>query len=487
MNPNKTYVLDDRKDQNRLICLVCAGSFIANLDATIVNIALPTLSKEFHISPSIVSWTVLAYLLCETGFMLPFGKLADIKGIKTVYQAGFIAFLIGSLLCGVSTSIAELIGSRAVQGIGGAMLFTVMMTFIPIYLPPERRAKVTGLVTTAAAVGVALGPPLGGWITAFLGWRWIFFVNLPLCLAALFATRKFIPSTFPRSATRRFDYRGSVSSFGALIFFLYAVNMGREHGWNSPIILSSFALSLVLAMAFILRQLRIDHPLIDLRLFKDKVMLLSLLSFSASLMTVGGVLYLFPFYLEEYRKLGTHEAGMIVMLVSLGQFIGPCTGKLSERFGTRRLCIIGMLLGLGSFILFLQFDFLTSVAFIVISLGLFGLSQGLSKSPNVTLILGRAQPGSSNTVSSIMSVCRSLSTALGILFFETIFSDSVPHHISTRNLPLHAGITHLSQLVPGFQNAFFFGAFISLLAIILMLSTRKVPPPTGLQGSNTVV
>jgi EmrB/QacA subfamily drug resistance transporter len=469
----ENYVIENRHSQNRLIALVCLGAFIANLDATIVNIALPTISKEFQVSPSVVSWTVLAYLLCETGFMLPFGKLADIKGIKAVYLAGFVVFMFGSLLCGLSTNISQLIPFRAVQGVGGALLFTVMMAFIPIYLPSERRLKTTGLVTTAAAAGVAFGPPIGGWITALFGWRWIFFVNIPFCLAAIYATRLYIPSAYPRAAMKRFDYRGSVYSFGALIFFLYAVNRGHVIGWTSPMIVSCFTLSLILAAAFIVREQRIDYPLVDLKLFRNKLLLYSMLAISASLMTVGGVLYLFPFYLEECRKLGTHEAGMIVMLVALGQFVGPFTGKLSELFGIWWLCVLGMLIGLCSFLLFLDLGPLTSVAFIVLSLGLFGLSQGLSKSPNASIIMGCSPPHGQSAVSSIMSVARSLSTALGVLFFETIFSNSIPHHISHTNIPLSWGIKHVNELTPGMQNAFLFGAAVSIIAIVFMLIAGK--------------
>ena len=469
----ENYLIEKRRDQNFLLALVCAGAFIANLDSTIVNIALPTLSSEFSVSPSIVSWTVLAYLLCETGFMLPFGKLSDIKGIKAVYQAGFFVFMIGSILCGMSSSIVELISARAFQGIGGAMLFTVMMAFIPIYLPTERRVKAMGMVTTAAAAGVALGPPIGGWITALFGWRWIFFVNVPFCLASIYVATRFIPSAYPRPAEKRFDFSGAAYSFAALIFFLYAINMGLELGWMSPEILSCFALSIALAIAFIRRERKINHPLLDLTLFSDKTLRNGMLAFSFSLTTVGGVLFLFPFYLEEFRGLNTHIAGMIMMLPSLGQFVGPYTGSLSAKYSPQRVCIGGMLLGILAFAAFLALDATSSLILIVVALGLFGLSQGFSKAPNAALIMACAPPGCSSTVSSIMSLCRSLSMALGVLFFETIFSDSIPHEISLGNASIAETIAHAGELAPGFMHAFAFGTVVSVAAIIFMRSSKK--------------
>jgi EmrB/QacA subfamily drug resistance transporter len=467
------YTLPDKNAQNRLIAIICAGTFIANLDATIVNITLPTLSEEFSVSPSVVSWAILAYLLCETGFMLPFGKLADITGIKRVYLTGFIVFLIGSLLCGISTGMGELIAFRALQGVGGAMLFTVMLAFIPIYIPLERRVAAMGVVTTAAAAGVALGPPLGGWITTFIGWRWIFFVNLPFCLAAIFAVKRYIPAASPRATDRRFDFAGSIYSFSALVFFLYGVSMGREHGWNSPTIIACFLIAGLSAMAFIRQEKKIPYPLLNLAVLRDKVMLFGTLSLSASLMTVGGVLFIFPFYLEEYRNLDTHVAGMIMMLLSFGQFIGPYMGGISQKFGIVRICLAGLLLGFLSFLLFIGLDPMTKLLFIVFYLGLFGLSQGIGKAPNAALVMACAPPDCRGAVSSILNLCRSLSIALGVLFFETIFSDSIPHHISVENKHIGAGISHASELAPGFFNTFLFGTFVSLAAILLMLKVGR--------------
>ncbi len=466
----ENYILPNRTAQNRLIAIVCVGTFIANLDSTIVNITLPTLSNEFHVSPSVVSWTVLAYLLCETAFMLPFGKLADIKGIKSVYTAGFLVFLIGSILCGFSTSMGELIACRALQGVGGAMLFTVMMAFIPIHLPPERRIQAMGLTTTAAAAGVALGPPLGGWIASLIGWRWIFFVNVPICVAAIVAAYRHIPAASPRTTDKRFDFAGAFYSFVALIFFLYGISMGREHGWGSPVIVSCLLLAALGTAAFVRRQGRIAYPLMNLALFKDRALLFAILSFSASLMTVGGILFLFPFYLEEYRNLDTHVAGMIMILLSVGQFIGPYMGKASQKYGAVKVCLAGLALSLVSFLFFLRLAPLTEVILIVLFLGLFGLSQGISKAPNVSLIMGAAPPDSRGAVSSLMSLSRSLSIALGVLFFETIFSDSIPHAISIDNTHIAAGISHVRELAPGFFNAFLFGVIISLAAVVSMLA-----------------
>ncbi|MEE9913461.1 MAG: MFS transporter [Deltaproteobacteria bacterium] len=467
------YVIKNPRHQNALIALICAGAFIANLDTTIVNITLPILSQEFSVSPGTVSWTVLAYLLFEAGFMLPMGKLADMKGIKPVYLTGFFIFLAGSLACGLSTRIGELIAFRTFQGIGGAMLFTVMLSFIPIYLPPGRRVLATGLATTAAAAGVGLGPPLGGLISTFLGWRWIFFVNIPFCLAAIIAGYHYIPSSSPQFSISRFDFGGAVLSFLAFVFFLVGVNMGREWGWTSPVILSSFCVSALMLILFVRREKNISYPLIDLDLFKDRVMIFGLLSLSLSLLTMGGILFIFPFYLIEGRGLDAHFAGAIMILLSVGQFVGPFTGRLSEKFGVLYVCIAGLTSGAASFLLFLMLGPASLLPYIGLSLGLFGLSQGISKAPGISVIMNCRTSAGKNTVAGVITLCRSLSVALGVLFFETIFSESIPASISTGNTHIAAAIQHPGELTCGFHNAFLFGIVVSVAALVMMILTRQ--------------
>ena len=168
--------------------------------------------------------------------------------------------------------------------------------------------------------------------------------------------------------------------------------MGLELGWMSPAILACFVSSIVLATAFVRRQRKIDYPLLDLKLFNDKTLRNGMQAFSFSLMTVGGVLFLLPFYLEDFRRLNTHITGMIMMLPSLRQFIGPYTGSLSAKFTPRRVCMACMLLGVVAFILFLTLSTRSPLAVIILSLGLFGLSQGFSKAPNATLIMACGPP-----------------------------------------------------------------------------------------------
>jgi EmrB/QacA subfamily drug resistance transporter len=467
------YIIHERPRQLWLIGLIALGGFIVNLDMTIVNISLPVISREFSISPGTVSWIVLSYLLCETAFMLPIGELANRKGIRNIFLWGFALFTIGSLFCGLSPGFSWLVASRALQGIGGAMVFTVMLTFITLHLPQEKRVGAVGVATTAAALGVGLGPPLGGVLTTYAGWRWIFFVNLPICMPALWLIWKHLPDRSPISRIPRFDYAGTFLFSSALLSFLFAVNTGREYGWASLTILSCFGYAAAAAYLFFLLENRIEHPVLDLRLFRNPEIRFPLLAMSLSFMTVGGVLFIFPFYLLDFRLLSPHESGLFMIPLAAGQFIGPWSGKLTAKFGVLPVCIAALAMGCASFILFLFLDAATTAAFILASLGLFGLSLGIGKAPNFAHIMELAPDDSKALVSSIVTLLRSLSIAIGVLLFETVFSDSIPHAISLQDTHIADIISHHTELYPGFFNAFAAGLGVSLLASGFMASGNR--------------
>lgn len=467
------FTVNERPRQRWLIGLVALGGFIVNLDMTIVNISLPVISREFSVSPSTVAWIVLSYLLCETAFMLPIGELANRKGIKNIFLWGFSLFTIGSLFCGLSPGFSWLVASRALQGIGGAMVFTVMLTFITLHLPKEKRVGAVGVATTAAALGVGLGPPLGGLLTTYAGWRWIFFVNLPICIPALWLIWKHLPGHSPISRVPRFDYAGTFLFSSALLSFLFAVNTGREYGWASLTILSCFGYAATGIYLFFRLENHIEHPVLDLRLFRNPQLRFPLLAMSLSFMTVGGVLFIFPFYLLDFRLLTPHESGLFMIPLSAGQFIGPWSGKLTAKFGVLPVCISALGMGSAAFGLFMLLDAGTAASFILAALGLFGLSLGIGKAPNFAHIMELAPDDSKALVSSIVTLLRSLSIAIGVLLFETVFSDSIPHDISLQDTHIAEIISHHMELYPGFFNTFSAGLGVSLLALGLMASGSR--------------
>ena len=342
--------------------------FMSNLDISIVNISLPVISQHFNVSTSIVSRVVLIYFLVLTGFLLGFGKLGDIKGFKKVFVAGFVIFILGSFLCGISGNINQLIAFRVIQAIGGSILVALAPAIVSAFLPSHTRGKALGIIGTFGAFGITMGPAIGGFITSWLGWRWIFFVNVPIGIIAIFVGILTLPDKQAKSEDSRFDFPGAVYIFCALMTLLYSLNMGQELGWLSSVILMNFLGSLIFFMLFIFREKRISYPIMNPDLFKNRNFSMGILSSLFVLMVLNGTVFIFPFYLEMARDLSINKAGLMLVIPSgVMIFMGPVAGGISDKIGSRWLCAVGMFLCSGVFFLFSLLQNNSSIFFIILS------------------------------------------------------------------------------------------------------------------------
>ena len=239
----KQEMITNRSQQLLIVISVAFSSFMARLNNYTVNVSLPTISHDFNIGTGEASRVVMSYLLIITSSLLLFGKLADRVGLKRIFIIGYIVFVAGSLLCGISRGIDTLIGARFVQGIGSAMLLATSFAIISKFIPPDRTGWAFGITSTASALGVATGAPVGGLITGYLSWHWVFLINVPIGIIAFIIASKKIPDERPQTKTselERFDFLGAVLSFLGLAILLRAFNMGKELGWGSPTIILSF-------------------------------------------------------------------------------------------------------------------------------------------------------------------------------------------------------------------------------------------------------
>lgn len=455
--------------QRRMMLIVSAGAFMANLDTCIVNVCLPTIARHFDTTPSTVSLVVLSYLLCEVSFLLLFGKLGERWGITRVFLIGFTVFTAGSLLCGLTHTLPGLVAWRAMQGVGGSMIFAVMLAFPGVYLPERKRASAMGVLTLVSALGVAVGPPVGGLLTTTLGWNWIFFVNIPIGIAAVIAGYFWLPRRHPACSDRRIDVTGAVLSFVALGSALLALNQGHEWGWTSARILGLVAVAVCGGVAFVLRERRSTHPLLDLGLFRSRRFTLATTAFLLAMATTGGVMFIFPFYLQELRGFAPVAAGAILMVNAVGQFAGPWSGRLANRYGARAVCGAGLSLSIVAFGLFCLLTDVSPLWFIVLALGLFGVSQGLNKAPNLSMALDDVPAAGKAQAGSVTSVARSLGLALGIASFEAMFSGGITRAAKRDGVSLTTAQVPHALLHHGFTVAFIFGVVISIAALILTL------------------
>ena len=469
------YIITDKRRYWIVMAVVCFGAMMTNLDATAIIVCLPTIAGEMNLSPSHASVIVLAYLLFETAPLMVFGKIGDIFGGRRVLLIGFVLFTISSFYCGTTSNSWQLIIMRSLQGIGGAMIISVMVALATLHTSAAKKGQAIGFITMTAALGVSLDPTVGGFIANYFGWRYIFFINVPLGIVAIAAGFFFLPRHHPPAQDRRFDLLGAFYQTAFLLLLIFAVNQGFEYGWTSLPIISALVGSLILAWLFIRRELKIDYPIIDLKLFANRDTIFTSLNFCLSMMVFGGVLFLMPFFLTHVNGLKANIIGAILSIIAFGQFLGPFAGRLGDRRGHRNIILAGVFLGLLAFVMLFITDFGEPLWWVIIALVIFSISQGLNKSPNITLMLASVPPDMNGVTGSMTGLLRSLGLVLGVVVFETALSEFIPASVSLNGNSLGNSGVEARLLHEGFILAFSLGIVISLIMIILMSWMKKTP------------
>lgn len=450
------------RDQRLVLVIIAVAAFMASLDSTIVNISLPGIAASFGADIGLISWVVLAYLLTLAGFLLILGRLADMYGFKRVFIIGFALFTLGSLACGLSTTIGHLIAFRALQGIGGAALDALAPAMIVLYLPKESRGRVIGVLATVVSLGIAAGPILGGFITEYSSWHWIFFINVPIGIAAVALAFWLLPKDTLPPATGGFDYAGSILIITALVSMLYPLNRGLEFGWTSPVIIGSFFVSVCCWVLFVLHERRSASPLVDMRLFGSKNFVLGNVAGLMLMLVDCGTLFLMPFFLENVKEIPVEIAGLILAVPAISlMIVGPFAGGLSDRCGSRVITTLAALLAAVTLFLISGFDANTGFLYIIATLALLGVALGLFFPPNMSRILGTGcdeSSGGEGVASSVMMTIRNVGAVVGVALFGTI---AVYVIINTMT---GLGTHNLSPgiMVTGFSAAFMWGAVICL-------------------------
>jgi EmrB/QacA subfamily drug resistance transporter len=480
----------DQAGFNLLIISISLAAFMSALDGTIVNIALPTISAVFNISSSTVSWVATIYLLVMAGCVLIFGKLSDGIGFKKVFLSGFVIFTLGSFSCALLpdlfSSFPVLIGSRAFQAVGGAMITAIAPAMVTAYIPMKQKGKAMGIIMTVAALGTAIGPTIGGVLTQYLSWHWIFLINVPVGICAILLGAKVIPAMTPHGQPARFDRAGAFLIFTGLAALLFAVSEGNALGWTSPVILGTFALALVTLAYFVWHELRISDPLLELRLFTNRNFLLTNLVMSLVFFSFAGISYLLPFYLQYVKGYGASDAGLILSALSVAMMVsGILAGALYNRVGGRNLCIAaGIFLVVGYYMMtLLRVD--TSIGFVVLCLIVLGFSLGLMITPASNMIMNSVGKKYRGMVSSLTSLERFAPLTLGIAFANLVFIQGIEaiarHHGITESAPVNI---KLDLITAGFNLAFFFSFVIAIIILVLALLARQEVHPDYQSGND---
>ena len=473
-----------------LIISISLASFMSALDGTIVNIALPTISRGFDISTSTVSWVSTIYLLVMAGCVLIFGKLSDGIGFKKVFLSGFVIFTIGSFSCGLLpdllSSFPVLIVSRAFQAVGGAMITAIAPAMITAYIPMKQKGKAMGIIMTVAALGTAIGPSIGGVLTQFLSWHWIFFINVPVGIVAILLGAKVIPASTPHNRPSGFDKAGAFLIFIGLASLLFAVSEGNTLGWTTPAILVSIALAIITLAYFVWHELRVTDPLLELRLFKNKNFLMTNMIMSLVFFSFAGINYLLPFYLQYVKGYGTSDSGLILTALSVAMMVsGILAGMLYNRVGGRALCIAAGCFLVAGFYMMTLLRVGSSTGFVILCLIVIGFSLGLMITPASNMIMNSVGKGYQGMVSSLTSLERFAPLTLGIAFANLVFMQGIEiiagNHGITETSPANI---KLELITAGFDLAFFASLIIGVVILILAIFARQEVHPDYQSGND---
>ena len=451
---------------------VAFAAFMTKLDTYIVNISLPTIARYFNVGTSDASHTVIVYLVVGTSTLLFFGRLGDRYGLRKIFLWGYGLFTVGSLLCAVSFGISMLIGSRLVQGLGGAMLISSGFAIIPKFLPANRTGWAFGILSTSAMMGVIIGAPLGGFINAYLTWHWIFLINIPVGILAVMAALRALPRDYEAEPARGSginqgnDVPGTLLSFFGLAILLYALTTGSELGWTSPVIGGLLILSLFLIAAFLVWEKLCACPLIDFALFRNSRFTCATLAAFFGYMLMGGNQFLMPFYLELAKGLNTVSVGLLLLVNSVASMLmGLIAGRLSDKIPPSFITTVAMASAALSAFIFSVHVGSPGLIPVVVFLAWFGVSYGLFVSPNNNQAMSAMPENESGMGSGVFNTVNTLGLAFGVALLELILAQAVPHGGSSLESLLAQGKIPAGSFLGGFERAYLFSAIVCVIAM----------------------
>jgi len=410
---------------NLVLAICCMSLLLVGMDVTIVNVALPAIQHSLHATISGLQWVLDAYTLVVASLLMFSGSMSDRFGRRLVFQIGLGLFCAGSLLCSIAHSINGLILFRAMQGLGASMLNPVALSIVANVFPkPRDRARAVGIWGAVAGVSLAVGPVIGGALTQAIGWRAIFWINLPIGFAAVLLAAKFVPeSKAPRART--FDPVGQALVFIGLTSLTYAIIEGSHAGWTSASIVALFATAAVSLGTFLIYEPRRTDPLIDLRFFRSipfsSAALLGLLAFSS----FAGFLFLNALYLQQARGFSALHTGLYTLPLAIMMFVcSPLSGRMVGSFGTRPSVMIAGVGFVLSTLILTRLTTATPLSLLMVAYALFGIGLGMINpaiSNNAVSGMPLTQAG---VAAAIASTSRQVGAALGVAIAGTVVSTS---------------------------------------------------------------
>ncbi len=462
-----------QEDRSRWIALyvLCTGMLMIVLDLTVVNVALPYVQDDLGFSTSDLAWVVNAYLIAFGGLLLLAGRLGDIVGRRRIFMAGLGLFTVASLACGLAQSQEVLIAARFVQGIGGAMTSAVILGMIVTMFPePREQAKAIGVYAFVASAGGSVGLLAGGVLTESINWHWIFFINVPIAIATAVLALRLLDRDQGIGFGRGTDVLGAALITSSLMLGVYTiVKPAADYGWGAGRTLGLGALTLVLLAAFVAREATARNPLIPLRIFRSANVTGANLIQALSISGMFGVFFLGTLYLQRVLGYGALEIGLAFLpaTITMGTLSVRYSERLIMRFGARATLVPGLVLILAGLALFtlapVDGDYVTSVLPVMLVLG---SGAGLSFPALMTLAMSGADQDDVGLASGLVNTTAQVGAALGLAVLATLSA-------SRSASLLHDGESRAQALVSGYHLAFWIGAGLVAIAIVVALTVLR--------------
>jgi EmrB/QacA subfamily drug resistance transporter len=445
------------------------GTLLATLNAGTLIIALPVLLRELHTDLITLVWVMLSYMLVQTVLVLTAGRLADMFGRKNLYVLGSALFGISALVAGFVTTGSELVAVRLVQGAAGAFMMANSSAIVTDAFPKRQLGLALGTNMIVAAVGSILGTILGGWLTTF-GWQWVFWFNVPFSLIGTIWAWRFLREQAQLEGNQRFDIPGILTYLISVTGLLIALTVGGIQGWTQPLVVGGFVAAILFFPLFIVAELRAPQPLLDLKLFRDRLFAMGNLSAFLNSLARLAVTFLLVFYFQGPEQKDALTAGILLTPLAIGMLItSPISGYLSDRYGSRLLASLGLvvsalgLAGLAFLDIHTPYTYTATVMFIM------GAGSGLFNSPNTSAIMASVRPGQRGIAAGTRTMLMNTGGVFSIAFALAIVASTLPQRVMFQ---IFAGVTAgvpdsvLADFMNGLHLSFWLMAGISLLAAV---------------------
>lgn len=469
-----------KKLEYKWIALSCTtiGALFSVLNGSMLLIALPDIMKALHADMTIIMWVVMSYMLSITILVPTIGRIADMIGRKKLYVTGFAIFTLSSLLSGMSNSGIQLLLFRIIQSIGGALMMANSTVIVTDAFPKNELGKALGINSMVISIANVIGPILGGFLLKF-GWRSIFYINVPFGIIGTLWAALQLREVEVLPEHQKFDYAGTLVFTIAMIILLIALSFGGFAGWGNPHIITLFVVAIALFVLFVYIENTVDQPMLDLNLFKTRILAFAYTSNLLNGIARGAVTFLLIFYLQGIKAMDPLTAGILLTPFALAMMVvSPISGWLSDRYGSRELSSIGLLISAVGLVGFMGINATTSITKLILWMAIMGFGSGLFISPNTNAIMSNVPADKRGIAAGVRTMMNNAGTVISIALAMGIISSSIdPQAMQALFVGTQVGSKGIAvaQFIKGLRDTFGISFAISLVAAFI--SYLRGPQP----------